>query len=154
MHRIMEDKARPTEAGKVCSGSSGAETHFEAASDGLLKLSGCADFEPTGEELWRRRIRLLPKASECCPWATFDDGTLKCAFGGYTWVADGSEAADSVDASSQYGGSRDIGTPPLETPSEELVDDVDGEEARKLRDYTAFWVEKLRALIDEELARQ
>mmetsp|Transcript_84857 Transcript_84857/g.245348 ORF Transcript_84857/g.245348 Transcript_84857/m.245348 type:complete len:190 (+) Transcript_84857:70-639(+) len=107
------DKAVDTGTTVSC-GISSVETHLDPVSDGALKLSGSADFEPNGEELWRRRIRLIPNLSESCPWATIDDKSLERAYGRYGWMADSaqrSEAGESIDPPSSHGSAFDI--PPL-----------------------------------------
>mmetsp|Transcript_87161 Transcript_87161/g.242675 ORF Transcript_87161/g.242675 Transcript_87161/m.242675 type:complete len:88 (-) Transcript_87161:3-266(-) len=71
-----------TAVGSACSGgTSGVETHFEVASEGVLRLSGSMKLEPTPEELWRRRLELIPDVSQSCPWATIDARSLERALG-------------------------------------------------------------------------
>mmetsp|Transcript_104578 Transcript_104578/g.293059 ORF Transcript_104578/g.293059 Transcript_104578/m.293059 type:complete len:154 (+) Transcript_104578:67-528(+) len=119
----------------TCSGGlSSVETHFEPLSEGALKLSGSADLEPTGEELWRRRLELIPDVSESCPWATIDAGSLARAFGRYCWQA---EAAESVGAPSQEATATQAEE---ERAPAETAEDV---WKRRERDYAQAWMRKL-----------
>jgi len=160
MQLIVEEKCsgKGKMEGSTCGGISTVETCFEPVSEGLLKLAGSADFEPTGEELWRRRIALIPHVSECCPWATIDARTLHRALGRYAWVAEGSEAGDSVEVRSQAQESDDswdsgsLAAVPLRMPAKEERA-VDDEEARQLREYTTAWVQRLEKIIAEDLAK-
>jgi len=160
MQLIAEDNGckAATTVGSVISGLSSAETYFEPVTEGLLKLTGSSDFAPTGEELWRRRLELIPQASESCPWATIDAGSLERSLGKYTWVAEGSEAGDSVEVRSQAQESDDswdsgsLAAVPLRMPAKEERA-VDDEEARQLREYTTAWVQRLEKIIAEDLAK-